>query len=101
MQCGIYQGGYLSLVKYTAFIDSLLVLLGNSGLCCTIYNIKTSPLGYADDVVSASTSKNRLNQAMKLVHEQSNIWRYKLNAKKCAVLVFGEGKKERDRNSKE
>ena len=93
MECGIHQGGYLSLMKYSAFINSLLTILENSGLCCSIQHIKTSPLGYADDVASACTTNYKLDKAMNLVHEHSNRWRYQLNAKKCAVLVFGEEKK--------
>ena len=101
MKCGIHQGGYLSLMKYTAFINSLLVSLEDSNLCCEISLIKTSPLGYADDVASACTSKNRLDRVMTLVNQHINRWRYRLNAKKCAVLVYGESRKENDRNSKD
>ena len=88
-------------MKYTAFINSLLVSLEESNLCCDILRISTSPLGYADDVASASTSKYKLDMVMKLVHEHSNRWRYQLNAKKCAVLVYGESKRESERNSNE
>ena len=101
MECGIHQGGFLSLMKYTAFINSLLTELEDSGFCCTLHQIKTAPLGYADDVASASTSKHNLDRSMKLVYEHSNRWRYQLNAKKCAVLVFGESAKENAKNSKE
>ena len=50
----IYQGGYLSLVKYTAFINSLSVELKNSKFCFMIFDIPSSPLGYANDVTTAS-----------------------------------------------
>ena len=53
--CGIHQGGYLSLVKYLAFINSLLATLKNSGLCCVLYYIPVYPLGYADDIATATT----------------------------------------------
>ena len=36
-QCGIHQGGFMSLMKYTVFINSLLVNLKNSGICCKLY----------------------------------------------------------------
>ena len=88
-------------MKYTAFINSLLTELEDSNLCCSIERVKISPLGYADDVASASTSKYRLDKVMKIVYDHSNRWRYQLNAKKCAVLVYGESKKENARNSKE
>ena len=93
MECGIHQGGFFSLMKYTAFINSLLTELEDSKLCCTIERIKTSPLGYADDVASASTFKCNLDSVMNLVHKHCNRWRYQLNANKCAVLVYGESKR--------
>ena len=101
MKCVIHQGGYLSLMKYTAFINSLLVVLEESRLCCQIGCIKTAPLGYADDVASACTSKHKLNRAMTIVNSHSNKWRYQLNAKKCAVLVYGETKRENEINAKD
>ena len=99
LECGVHQGGYLSLFKYIAFINTLLTELEESNLCCAIYNIKTSPLGYADDVASACTSKIKLDMAMNIVNEHSNMWRYSLNATKCAVLVFGETKNENCNNA--
>ena len=49
LSCGIHQGGYFSLLKYTVFINSLLVSLRNSGLCTKIYRTPSTPHGYADD----------------------------------------------------
>ena len=48
MKCGIHQGGYLSLLKYVAFINSLLEHLAHSGICCTLQGSEVSPLGYAE-----------------------------------------------------
>ena len=90
MSCGIHQGGYMSLIKYIAFIDSLLVELEASDLCCSIAGLSTSPLGYADDMTTASISKMKADRAIDLVYAHSCKWRYQLNAKKCAVLVYGE-----------
>ena len=98
MRCGIHQGGYLSLVKYTAFINSLLIILNTSNLCCSILHIKTSPLGYADDVAAACTSKNKIDQVLDIVNSHSSKWRYDLNAKKSAVMVYGEGGLTNKRN---
>ena len=38
---------------------------------------------------------------MNIVNEQSNKWRYSLNAKKCAVLVYGETKNENCNNDRD
>ena len=64
MTCGIHQGGFLSLLKYTAFIDPLITLLERSGTGCSVVGIPSSPVGYADDMATCSISKNKLDQAL-------------------------------------
>ena len=98
--CGIHQGGYLSLIKYIAFINSLLTGLEQSGFFSVVHGLSISSLGYADDVASASTSKNKTDQVLKLVYKHSCTWRYRFNPKKSAILVFGESDKENRVNSK-
>ena len=100
LRCGIHQGGYLSLIKYLAFINSLITCLEDSGLCSAIHGINVSPLGYADDVASASTSKIKTDQVLNIVYNHSCTWRYRFNPKKSAVLVFGESERENKCNSK-
>ena len=68
LRFGIYQGGYLSLLKYLAFINSLLDSLEESKLCCAIYGINVSPLGYADAVATASTSKLKTDRVLLIVY---------------------------------
>ena len=52
LQRGIHQGGYMSLIKYTVFINSLLVQLKMSGFCCKIYTTPSTPVRYADDLAT-------------------------------------------------
>ena len=99
MRCGIHQGGFLSLLKYTAFIDSLILDLEQSHLCCNVCSIPSSPAGYADDLATATISKGRTDLVHKMVYEYGRKWRFNFNAKKSAVLVYGETKKQHDRNS--
>ena len=99
MLCGIHQGGYLSLMKYTAFINPLLEELVHSGLCCSIDNIKSNPVGYADDLATATTSKTRTDCVNTMVYNYSRKWRFTFNAKKSAVLTYGETKAENARNT--
>ena len=98
MSCGIHQGGFLSLVKYIAFINSLLVSLKESNACCAIDNVKSSPVGYADDVAAASTSKNKMDRVLKIADEHSKKWRYDFNASKSAILAHGETEPVNKRN---
>ena len=95
MDCGIHQGGYLSLVKYTAYIDSLIQSLEKSNLCSNIFRVKTSPVGYADDLAASTTSKQKMDFVMHRVHRHGCEWRYSFNASKSAVLVYGESTSER------
>ena len=94
LKCRIHQGGYLSLIKYIAFINSLLVSLQNSKLCCAMYGVSVSPLGYADDIATASTSRMKTDRVLQTVYDHSCKWRYKFNPKKSAVLVYGESQGE-------
>ena len=94
LTCGIHQAGFLSLFKYLVFINSLLVELEQSNLCCSIYGIPVSPLGYADDIAAATTSKAKTDRMLDTVYQHSTKWRYTFNPKKSAVLVYGESDAE-------
>ena len=65
--CGIHQGGFPSLLKYTVFINSLIVDLKSSGLCCMLYRTPSTPVGYAYDLATCSTSKYKLDRAIDIV----------------------------------
>ena len=90
MLCGIHQGGFLSLVKYIAFINSLILELKDSTLCCAIERVQTTPLGYADDLATCTLSGSSMCRVMDIVEGHGRTWRYSFNAKKSAVMVFGE-----------
>ena len=101
MGCGIHQGGFLSVTKYVAFINSLLRELEASQLCCSILKVPSTPVGYADDLATASTSKTKADRALQVVHNFGKRWRFEFNARKSAVLVYGEDRKEHEKASKE
>ena len=94
--CGIHQGGFLSRTKYVAFINSPILELEKSKLCCQVQSIPASPAGYADDLAAACVSKNNIDRVMDTVNKYGLKWRFRFNAKKSAVLVYGESKTERD-----
>ena len=100
MRCGIHQGGFLSLTKYVAFVNGLLETLEQSRLCCTIGRIPSTPVGYADDVTTACISKLKTDKTLQIVHKFGLKWRFKFNAKKSAILVYGETKNEQEKGSK-
>ena len=94
MECSIHQGGYLSLLKYTTFIDPLLREIENSGVGCCISGVPTSPLGYADDMATACLSKAKIVHVLRTVFSHSLKWRYKYNASKSAIKIYGETRRE-------
>ena len=98
MECGIHQVGFLSLLKYVAFIDPLLRDLVKSELGCRVAGVPSNPVGYADDM--ASTSKAGTDRTLGIVSRHAKKWRYTYNAKKSAVLVFGETRREHERGVK-
>ena len=74
------------------FINGLISEIESSRLCCKIQDISSSAAGYADDLTTTAVSKNRTDKIKlnSLVYEYGNKWRCSFNAKKSAVLVYGE-----------
>ena len=99
LKCGIHQGGYMSLIKYTLFIDSLIVILRESGLCCSIGRIPSSPVGYADDLAACCISERKLDGALKVVYQHGCKWHYTYNAMKSGIMVYGETPRANKHNS--
>ena len=62
-----------------------------------INKIPSTPVGYTDNLASASTSKNKADRAPQQVHNFGNKWRFEFNARKSAILVYWESRKEHDR----
>ena len=88
------------MTKYITFINDLLCQLEESDLCCSVYTTPSSPAGYADDLAAATTSKRKTDKVNEIVYNFGNKWRFKFNARKSAVLIYGETKRDNDLNSK-
>ena len=86
--------------KIPCFFNELLNELESSKLCCVRWNVNSSLASYANDLATATTSKNRTDRVHEIVNEYGNRWRFKFNASKSAVLVFGEDRKTNGMNSK-
>jgi len=56
LKTGTRQGGVISPVLFTVFIDDVLVKLDNSGFGCRIQNICSNAFMYADDLLLLSNT---------------------------------------------
>ena len=96
LKCSIQQGGFLSLTKYVAFINSLLVELEASKLCCPDPQNSQRHRQVTPTILAAACiNKLRIDKVMKIVNNYGRKWHFHFNAKKSAVLVYGEDPKER------
>ena len=61
---------------------------------CMVHDISACPLGYADDMAAACLSKRKLEDTLNIAHQYSAQWEYNYNAKKSAVMVYGESRND-------
>ena len=63
---GVKQGGVLSPILFSIYIDSLLQKLKESGLGCHVGRTFAGAFGYADDLALISPSLSGLRQMIKI-----------------------------------
>ena len=85
---GVKQGGILSPVLFTVYIDELLITLQSSGLGCYIGNNFMAALGYADDVILITPTVSALKQMLKLCDKFGPEYNVLFNAEKYQLLHY-------------
>ncbi|CAL4122699.1 unnamed protein product, partial [Meganyctiphanes norvegica] len=86
---GVRQGGVLSPLLFSVYVDDLLTELKKSGLGCHIGNRYYGALGYADDIVLLCPTKEGLRQMIKICENYAFNHDIRFNGKKSQLLVFG------------
>ena len=85
----VKQGGVLSPILFTVYIDELLNQLKNSGFGCYIGNIFLGAFGYADDVMILAPSKTSMNCMLAIVNKFGSEFNVLFNPGKTKLIVFG------------
>ena len=95
---GVRQGSILSPLLYSIFVNELLDQLSASSFGVFIEGTYCGAPMYADDLALIGSSPEELQNMLDIVSSYASLWRYQLNAKKSAILVFGESPVSRQRN---
>ena len=90
MSQGVRQGCPLSPTLFNYFINSLAKSLKESGLGLQIEGLDVGSLLYADDVVLAADSAEKLQGLIDLVDTFCRKWHMDINLKKSEVMVVGK-----------
>ena len=89
---GVKQGGVLSPILFTVYIDVLLKQLEVCKVGCHIRNIFLGALGYADDIILLSPTLCSLHKMLSIANSFSNDYDIIFNIKKTKFLVFPSSK---------
>ena len=86
---GVKQGGVLSPILFTVYIDELLLKLRSSGYGCYIDDTFVGALGYADDITLLSPSIRGLKQMVHICETFATEYDIKFNEKKTVAMHLG------------
>ena len=86
---GVRQGGILSPLLFTVYIDELLEKLKRNGIGCHLGHHFVGALGYADDILLLCPSVDGLKNMIKICEDYANEHSIKFNGSKSKYLIFG------------
>ncbi|CAL4096751.1 unnamed protein product [Meganyctiphanes norvegica] len=86
---GVKQGGVLSPLFFSVYIDELLIKLKNTGIGCHIGNHYYGALGYADDIVLICPTKGGLKKLINVCETYAAEHNIIFNGNKSKLLLFG------------
>ena len=91
MENGVKQGGVISPILFSKYIDLLLLQLRNSGYGCHLNWVYMEALSYADDItlIHVAPSIRGLDEMLKLCDNYATVCNVIFNSKKTVCIKFG------------
>eukprot|EP00057_Strongylocentrotus_purpuratus_P022603 XP_011677077.1 PREDICTED: RNA-directed DNA polymerase from mobile element jockey-like [Strongylocentrotus purpuratus] len=85
---GVRQGGVLSPLLYTVFVDGLIKELRDKRLGCQLLSQHAGVIVLADDVALVSSSPTELQEMLNVTCKYAETWRYRINPQKSKIVTF-------------
>ena len=89
---GVKQGGVLSPILFSIYIDILIELLHKSGYGCKVGDVYVGCIAYADDILILTASLYSLNQMIKICELYAEEFSVKFNGNKSQLIIFEKKK---------
>ena len=87
---GVRQGGIVSPLLFTLYIDDLICKLKRMGIGCHMGRYFCGILGFADDIMLLCPSLDGLRKMIKVCEDYANEHSIIFNCSKSKLLIFGD-----------
>ena len=87
---GVKQGGVISPLLFSLYLDPLLRHLEDSGKGCFMGNLCANAFAYADDIIILAPTCSSLRSLIKICEEYSNEYCLIFNPSKCSLMFFSD-----------
>ena len=89
VKLGVRQGGVLSPILFTVYVDDLILELKTSGYGCEINGCYCGCVFYADDILLMAASLAHLEKMLQICIHFADEWGMQFNANKSNAFVVG------------
>ena len=87
---GVKQGGVLSPILFSLYIDELLTRLKHSGYGCMVGYVYCGAFAYADDIALVASTTHALKAMCDICTNFAHEYDIQFNTAKCQLIKYGE-----------
>ena len=88
--CGVRQGGVLSPILFTLYVDDVILKLRAANLGCSLQNVYVGCIMYADDLVLITSSLCTLQAMINICTQEISYLDMSLNVAKSSIIRIGK-----------